>query len=105
MTRSSGVVTNDPAFVAGHPQAGCLTSTAGIAASIFKMIDVSRHKSIDTLRATFATRSYSRIMRGLACSDRGCAPHICPGVFCEPGLCTGIFLGPDLCPRILQRTD
>jgi hypothetical protein len=51
MTRSSGVVTHDPAFVAGHPlQAGCLTSTAGIAASIFKMIDVSRHKSIDTLR-------------------------------------------------------
>ena len=49
--RSSGVVTNDPAFVAGHPlQAGFLTSAAGKGASIFKMMDVSRHKSVDTLR-------------------------------------------------------
>ena len=51
MTRSSGAVTRDPAFVAAHPlQAGCLTSAAGNAASIFKMMDVSRHKSVDTLR-------------------------------------------------------
>lgn len=51
LARSSGVVTNDPAFVAGHPlQAGFLTSAAGKGASIFKMMDVSRHKSVDTLR-------------------------------------------------------
>jgi hypothetical protein len=30
--------------------AGFLTSAAGRGASIFKMIDVSRHKSVDTLR-------------------------------------------------------
>jgi hypothetical protein len=36
---------------AGHPlQAGFLTSAAGKGASIFKMMDVSRHKSVDTLR-------------------------------------------------------
>jgi len=31
-------------------RAGFLTSTAGKGASIFKMMDVSRHKSVDTLR-------------------------------------------------------
>jgi len=30
--------------------AGFLTSAAGKGASIFKMMDVSRHKSVDTLR-------------------------------------------------------
>jgi len=106
MTRSSGVVTNDPAFVAGHPlQAGFLTSAAGKGASIFKMMGVSRHKSVDTLRGHVRDASYSRIMPGLDCPDRGCAPHICSGVFCGPGLCTGILLGPDLCARILQRMD
>ena len=36
---------------AGHSlRAGFLTSAAGKGASIFKMMDVSRHKSVDTLR-------------------------------------------------------
>jgi hypothetical protein len=36
---------------AGHSlRAGFLTSAAGRGASIFKMMDVSRHKSMDTLR-------------------------------------------------------
>jgi hypothetical protein len=35
----------------GHSlRAGFLTSAAAKGASIFKMIDVSRHKSVDTLR-------------------------------------------------------
>jgi hypothetical protein len=34
----------------GLVRAGFLTSAAGKGASIFKMMDVSRHKSVDTLR-------------------------------------------------------
>ena len=35
----------------GHSlRSGFLTSAAGKGASIFKMMDVSRHKSVDTLR-------------------------------------------------------
>jgi len=41
----------DPAVFAGHSlRAGFLTSAAARGASIFKMMDVSRHKSVDTLR-------------------------------------------------------
>ncbi len=41
----------DPATFAGHSlRAGFLTSAAAKGASIFKMMDVSRHKSVDTLR-------------------------------------------------------
>jgi site-specific recombinase XerD len=41
----------DPAIFSGHSlRAGFLTSAAGKGASIFKMMDVSRHKSVDTLR-------------------------------------------------------
>jgi integrase len=41
----------DPALFSGHSlRAGFLTSAAGKGASIFKMMDVSRHKSVDTLR-------------------------------------------------------
>jgi integrase len=41
----------DPALFAGHSlRAGFLTSAASRGASIFKMMDVSRHKSVDTLR-------------------------------------------------------
>jgi site-specific recombinase XerD len=41
----------DPAVFSGHSlRAGFLTSAAGKGASIFKMMDVSRHKSVDTLR-------------------------------------------------------
>ena len=41
----------DPAVFAGHSlRAGFLTSAAKRGASIFKMMDVSRHRSVDTLR-------------------------------------------------------
>jgi site-specific recombinase XerD len=41
----------DPAVFAGHSlRAGFLTSAAAKGASVFKMMDVSRHKSVDTLR-------------------------------------------------------
>jgi site-specific recombinase XerD len=41
----------DPTLFAGHSlRAGFLTSAAKRGASIFKMMDVSRHKSVDTLR-------------------------------------------------------
>ena len=41
----------DPAQFAGHSlRSGFLTSAAGRGASIFKMMDVSRHRSVDTLR-------------------------------------------------------
>lgn len=41
----------DPATFAGHSlRSGFLTSAAGRGASIFKMMDVSRHRSVDTLR-------------------------------------------------------
>jgi site-specific recombinase XerD len=41
----------DPAQFAGHSlRSGFLTSAAEAGASIFKMMDVSRHKSVDTLR-------------------------------------------------------
>jgi integrase len=41
----------DPALFAGHSlRAGFLTSAAARGASIFKLMDVSRHRSVDTLR-------------------------------------------------------
>lgn len=41
----------DPSTFSGHSlRAGFLTSAAARGASIFKMMDVSRHKSVDTLR-------------------------------------------------------
>jgi site-specific recombinase XerD len=41
----------DPRAFAGHSlRAGFLTSAAARGASVFKMMDVSRHKSVDTLR-------------------------------------------------------
>jgi integrase len=41
----------DPSLFAGHSlRAGFLTSAAKRRASIFKMMDVSRHRSVDTLR-------------------------------------------------------
>jgi integrase len=41
----------DASTFSGHsPRSGLLTSAAGKGASIFKMMDVSRHKSVDTLR-------------------------------------------------------
>jgi site-specific recombinase XerD len=41
----------DPASFSGHSlRSGFLTSAASRGASIFKMMDVSRHRSVDTLR-------------------------------------------------------
>jgi site-specific recombinase XerD len=41
----------DPAAYAGHSlRSGFLTSAAESGASIFKMMEVSRHKSVDVLR-------------------------------------------------------
>jgi formate dehydrogenase assembly factor FdhD len=41
----------NPKQFAGHSlRAGFLTSAASRGASIFKMMDVSRHRSVDTLR-------------------------------------------------------
>jgi site-specific recombinase XerD len=41
----------DPAQFAGHSlRSGFLTSAAEAGASVFKMMEVSRHKSLDTLR-------------------------------------------------------
>jgi site-specific recombinase XerD len=41
----------DPATYAGHSlRAGFLTSAAEAGASVFKLAEVSRHKSLDTLR-------------------------------------------------------
>jgi len=41
----------DPSSFSGHSlRSGFLTSAAAKGASIFKMMDVSRHKSVDTLR-------------------------------------------------------
>jgi integrase len=47
----AGRVGLDEKLFAGHSlRSGFLTSAAGNGASIFKMMDVSRHKSVDTLR-------------------------------------------------------
>jgi site-specific recombinase XerD len=49
--RHARMIGLDPAAYAGHSlRAGFLTSAAARGASIFKMMDVSRHKSVDTLR-------------------------------------------------------
>lgn len=41
----------DPAAYAGHSlRAGFLTTGAEAGASVFKLMEVSRHKSVDTLR-------------------------------------------------------
>jgi site-specific recombinase XerD len=41
----------EPAIFAGHSlRSGFLTSAAKRGASLFKMMDVSRHRSVDTLR-------------------------------------------------------
>jgi site-specific recombinase XerD len=41
----------DPSQFAGHSlRAGFLTSAAKRGANLFKMMDVSRHRSVDTLR-------------------------------------------------------
>jgi len=57
----------DASAYSGHSlRAGFLTSAAGNGASIFKMMDVSRHKSVDTLRGL---RPRCRIVQG-SCRGR-----------------------------------
>jgi integrase len=47
----------DPALFAGHSlRSGFITSAAKRGASIFKMMDVSRHRSVDTLRGYVRSR-------------------------------------------------
>jgi integrase len=47
----AGLAGYDPADFSGHSlRPGFLTSAAGLGASVFKLIEVSRHKSVDTLR-------------------------------------------------------
>jgi len=61
----------DASVFSGHSlRAGFLTSAAGKGASIFKMMDVSRHKSVDTLRG-YATQSCSRTTQAQACFEAG----------------------------------
>jgi integrase len=58
----------DPKQFAGHSlRSGFLPSAAARGASIFKMADQSRHKSMDTLQGTFVTRRFSRMMRAKGC--------------------------------------
>jgi len=52
----------DPKQFAGHSlRAGFLTSAAARGASIFKMMDVSRHRSVTPCAGMFATPSCLRI--------------------------------------------
>jgi hypothetical protein len=56
---------------AGHSlRSGFLTSAAARRASIFKMADQSRHRSMDTPRATFATPRFSSLTPARACCKR-----------------------------------
>jgi hypothetical protein len=51
MSRAPQRVGLDPLLFSGHSlRAGFLTSAAKRGVSIFKMMDVSRHRSVDTLR-------------------------------------------------------
>lgn len=62
----------NPADFSGHSlRSGFLTSAADRCASIFKLIEVSRHKSTDTLGATFARSRSSRITQPRGC----CSPN------------------------------
>jgi hypothetical protein len=64
-----------PADFGAHSlRAGFLTSAARRGASVFKMRDVSRHKSMDVLQAYVATPTCSEIMPERDC----CEPFSCP---------------------------
>jgi site-specific recombinase XerD len=71
----------DPALFAGHSmRSGFLTSAAKRGASIFKMMDQLRHRSVETLRATSAMQKSSRSMRAQGCCELrllgACNDHI-----------------------------
>jgi hypothetical protein len=62
----------DPHVFSGHSlRAGLCTSAAEHGARVWKMMDVSRHKSVNTLRGMFATQSPSRVMQ----EQRSYDPH------------------------------
>ena len=61
----------DAKLFAGHSlRAGFLTSAAGKGASIFKMMDVSRHKSVDTLRGYVRDAELFKDHAGAGCCER-----------------------------------
>ena len=58
----------DPKLFAGHSlRSGFLTSAAARGASIFKMADQSRHKSMDTLRGYVRDGEILRTSSGNSC--------------------------------------
>jgi hypothetical protein len=60
----------DPAEFSGHSlRSGFLTSAAEAGASIFKMVEVSRHKSVDTLHGYVRRVDFSRNTRVLRFCD------------------------------------
>jgi hypothetical protein len=61
-------------FGAHSLRAGFLTSAARRGASVFKMRDVSRHKSMDVLRPMCGMLNYSKITRVSDCSNRTLPP-------------------------------
>jgi hypothetical protein len=62
----------DPALSAGHSmRAGFQTSAAKRGALTFKMMDQSRHRSVETLRDMSAVRKSSRTTRAPACCKGG----------------------------------
>jgi hypothetical protein len=77
----------DPEKFAGHSlRSGFLTSAAAHGASIFKMADQSRHKSLETLRGYVRDAEYSKTMQERDCFRKaeqcssitqwGEAPHL-----------------------------
>jgi len=74
----------DASVFSGHSlRAGFLTSAAGKGASIFKMMDVSRHKSVDTLRG-YATQSCSRLALKPAASSARIGASPCAAITGSP---------------------
>jgi hypothetical protein len=57
----------------GHSlRSGFLTSAAGKGATIFKMMDVSRHKSVDTLRGYVRDAELFKDHAGPDCFEQFC---------------------------------
>jgi hypothetical protein len=60
----------DASTFSGHSlRSGFLTSAAGKGASIFKMMNVSRHKSVDTLRGYVRDAELFKDHAGAGCYD------------------------------------
>jgi hypothetical protein len=75
----------DPSAFSGHSlRAGFLTSAAARGASLFKMMEVSRHKSVDTLRGYVRDCCDSQIALGaLASPATGPPQEQAAGSVCE----------------------